>query len=336
MKKRWALSVPLEDWTLAELPALAREAERLGYADAWSGEVDGTDIFSPLAAIALGSNMRVGTAIVNVYTRGPAAIAASAAGMAQLAPGRFVLGLGAGSANIIERWNGLRFEKPVARVREMAQFLRQALTGERVVFNGETFQVDGYRLGSPPPQPVPIHIAALRGRMLEVAGAYGDGVILNWLSAEDVKKSVAVARQAAEEAGKDPAAIEVSARIFVSLDEPGTPDTNAVLRRWVTSYLNVPTYKKFMQWLGHGESLEPMWDAWDRGDRKAALALVPEAALTDFIVTGTPAERRAHLQRYFEAGLDTAFFHFMCNEPDPVKHREITMQGIRDMAPSAY
>src|SRR5919108_1041580 len=145
-QKRWALSVPLDGFTLAEHAEVAREAARLGYTDAWSLEVDGLDCFSPLAVVGLATQMRVGAAIANVYTRGPATLAISAAGLAEVAPGRFCLGIGAGSQPIVETWNAGRFERPVSRVRDMVKFLRAALAGERVVFHGETFSVDGFRL----------------------------------------------------------------------------------------------------------------------------------------------------------------------------------------------
>src|SRR5256884_9253011 len=87
--RRWSLSVPLDGFTLAEHAELAREAERLGYTDAWSLEVDGVDCFAPLAVVGLATRLRVGTAIANVYTRGPATPALSAAGIPQIAPGRF-------------------------------------------------------------------------------------------------------------------------------------------------------------------------------------------------------------------------------------------------------
>src|SRR5213080_2813564 len=127
MPKRWALSVPLDGFTLAEHAELAREAERLGYTDAWSLEVDGVDCFSPLAVVGLVTHLRVGTAIANVYTRGPATLALSAAGLAEIAPGRFCLVIGSGSQPIVEAWNGGTFSRPATRVRETAQFLRRAL-----------------------------------------------------------------------------------------------------------------------------------------------------------------------------------------------------------------
>ena len=169
--------------------------------------------------------MRLGTAIANVYTRGPATLASTAAGLADMAPGRFVLGIGAGSQPIVESWNGGQFSRPATRVRETAQFLRKALAGERVVFKGETFTVDGFRLTRVPAHPVPIYVAALREGMLKVAGQVGDGVILNWLSPDDVPRSVGVVREAARQAGRDPDAIEVTARLFVNLDPPGPSRT---------------------------------------------------------------------------------------------------------------
>src|SRR3990172_11613896 len=112
-EKRWALSLPIDGFTLAEHAELAKEAQRLGYRDAWSLEVDGVDCFTPVAVVGAATRLRVGTAIANVYTRGPATLAMSAAGMAEVAPGRFCLGTGAGSEPIVEAWNGAKFIRPV-------------------------------------------------------------------------------------------------------------------------------------------------------------------------------------------------------------------------------
>jgi probable F420-dependent oxidoreductase len=331
-QKRWALSLPLDNFTLVEHPDILREMERLGYTDAWSFEVDGTDCFSPLAVAATVSNMRLGTAIANVYTRGPATLAMSAAGIAELAPGRFCLGIGAGSHPIVESWNGGKFIHPTARVREMAQFLRKALAGERVVFRGETFTVDGFRLSRPLSHPVPIHIAALRPAMLRVAGEAGDGAIINWLSADDVKKVVPLVREAAAKAGRDPKSIEITARLFVGVD-PVTPESDLGVRRHVNAYLNVPVYKAFQKWLGREAVLTPMWQAWDKGDRKGAVAAVPEPVMNDLVLRGSAEELRAHVLRYMDAGVDTAFLQLHSFETDPVKKRESSLRVLRALAP---
>src|SRR5216110_3568625 len=313
--KRWALSVPVDGFTLAEHGELAREAERLGFSDAWSLEVDGVDCFAPLAVVALTTQLRVGTAIANVYTRGPATLALSAAGIADIAPGRFCLGIGSGSQPIVEMWNGGTFSRPATRVRETAQFLRRAFAGERVVFRGETFAVDGFRLTKPPVAPVPIHIAALRPGMLRVAGEVGDGAILNWLAADDVPKSVAVVHEAAARAGRDPGAIEITARLLVNIDPPG-PAADTAVRRHVTAYLNVPVYRAFHEWLGRAAALGPMWEAWALGDRKAAVAAVPARVMNDLILRGSIEEIRKAVIRYFDAGIDMAFLQLATTESD--------------------
>jgi probable F420-dependent oxidoreductase len=332
-RKRLALSVPFDGFALSEHAELAREAERLGYGDAWSLEADGIDCFAPLAVVGAATSMRLGTAIANVFTRGPATLAMCAAGIAEVAPGRFCLGIGAGSQPIVESWNGGVFNRPATRVRETAQFLRRALTGERVVFRGQTFSVDGFRLTRPPAQPIPIYVAALRAGMLRIAGEVADGVIINWLSADDVPKSVAVCREAARAAGRDPEALEITARLLINVDPP-SPESELAVRRHVTAYLNVPVYRAFQEWLGRGETLGPMWEAWQRGDRKAAVGAVPERVMNDLIIRGSMETIRAHVQRYLDAGVDTAFLALSTLEQDPARRRAIQLDAIRALAPA--
>src|SRR5258708_9551392 len=153
--RRLALSVPFDGFTLAEHAEIAREAERLGCADAGWLEADGVGWFAPLAVVGTVTSMRLGTAIANVFTRGPATLAMCAAGIAEVAPGRFCLGIGAGSQPIVESWNGDVFARPATRVRETTQFLRQALAGERGAFQGDAFSGNGFRLTRPPARPSP-------------------------------------------------------------------------------------------------------------------------------------------------------------------------------------
>jgi probable F420-dependent oxidoreductase len=333
IQKRWALSVPLDGFTLAEHAELAQEAERLGYTDAWSLEVDGVDGFAPLAVIGLATRMRLGTAIANVFTRGPATLAMSAASLGEIAPGRFCLGIGAGSQPVVETWNGGTFRRPASRVRDMVHFLRHALAGERVVFHGDTFAVEGFRLSRPLACAIPIHVAALRPGMLRVAGEVGDGAIINWLAVEDVPRSLQVVRDAARHAGRDPAAIEITARLMVSVDPP-TAAAETFVRRYIAAYLNVPVYKAFHAWLGRQEQLAPMWHAWDSGNRRAAVAAIPQQTIDALIVRGAVADMRAHVQRYVDAGVDTVFLHLLTCETEPARQRQVLYDTMRALAPA--
>jgi alkanesulfonate monooxygenase SsuD/methylene tetrahydromethanopterin reductase-like flavin-dependent oxidoreductase (luciferase family) len=128
--------------------------------------------------------------------------------------------------------------------------------------------------------------------MLRLAGREADGVIINWLSAEDVATVT-------PELGAD---IPVAARIFVIPSED-TEQVLAVGRRMVAAYLNVGVYAAFHRWLGRGSELEPMWSAWQRGDRKGALDVIPDAVVDSLVVHGSFDECRAHVGRYVQNGV---------------------------------
>jgi len=318
--QRFGMTIPLDGRPLGEQQDTIAELADLGYTDLWSAEADGTDGFTPLTLASVWApSVRLGTAIIPAYTRGAACLAQSVGSLAQAAPGRFVLGIGSSSDVIVERWNGMRFDQPYARVRDTVRFLRTALSGEKVNEEYETFSVRGFRLKVLPPEPVPILVAALREGMLRLAGREGDGAIINWLSADDVRTVAPVVRQF----GADK---EVVARIFVA---PST-DTEMVrnLGRFaIAAYLNVPVYRAFHEWLGRSDALGGMWERWSAGDRQGALSEIPDAVVDDLIVHGSPDACRAHIQRYVDAGVSTpvlAVLPFPGIDP---------LQAARDLAP---
>jgi probable F420-dependent oxidoreductase len=282
---------------LAEQRPLFEALPDLGYTDVWSAESNGADGFTPLALASVWApSLRLGNAIIPAYTRGPATLAMCTATMAAAAPGRFVLGIGSSSNVIVEKWNDIPFEEPYKKVRDTVRFLRAALTGEKVKESYDTFNVDGFRLGLVPPEPPPILVAALRSGMLRLAGREADGAIINWLAASDVPKVTPYVH----EGGADK---EVAARIFVA------PTTDADRARGVAkfamaAYLTVPVYRAFHEWLGRTE-LQPMWDAWTAGDRKAAVESIPDE-VADAIVVHGPAEYcRERVQEYVDNGVTT-------------------------------
>jgi probable F420-dependent oxidoreductase len=316
--QRHGITVPFEGVPLHEHREWFEEAEALGYTDLWSAESGGADAFTPLAlAAAWAPTLRLGTAIVPAFTRGAATLAATVASMVQAAPGRFALGIGTSSNVIVENWNGIPFELPYQRVRDTIRFLRAALAGEKVTQEYETFAVKGFRLGIRVDEMPPILVAALRPGMLRLAGRDGDGAIINWLSADDVKTVVPHVGDAKE----------IVARIFV-LPTEDEEVVRFVGRRALAAYLNVPVYAEFHEWLGRGEVLRPMWDAWRAGDREAATAAIPDSLVDELIVHGSPADCRAHLARYAENGVTTPAPAIMAG-PDDAR------QAMRDLAPTA-
>ncbi len=295
MTARWGLTIPLYGMALPAQRKIIEELADLGYTDAWTGETNATDAFTPLAlASQWAPTLRLGPAIVPVYTRGPALLAQQAATLAQLAPGRFVMGIGTSSPAIVTRWNGIPLEEPYRRVRDTLRFLRRALTGEKVTEEYETFAVQGFKLDVALDEPPPIVLAALRPGMLRLAAREADGAITNWLAPRDV-------RTVRAEFGTDK---ELIARIFVCPTEDAD-EARRLGRRLIAAYLTVPVYAAFHQWLGRGDALAPMNEAWAAGDRKGALDRIPDEVVDELIVHGSPARCRARIQEYVEAGLTT-------------------------------
>lgn len=313
MARRLGITIPFPDASLAAHRTWYADLAAAGYSDLWSAEVDGADGFTPLTlAAAWEPDLRLGIAIAPAFTRGPALLAQTVAAMAEAAPGRFAFGLGTSSDVIVERWNGIPFDRPYARVRDTLRFLRAALSGEKVCASYETFSVDGFRLARPVDEPPPLYLAALRPQMLRLAGREADGVILNWLSAEDVATSLAEVRAglASRPAGAAGAAAAagtagtapVVARIFV-VPEPDPGVARGVARRMIAAYLTVPAYAAFHRWLGRAPLLERMWDAWAAGDRAGALAAIPDEVVDALVVHGDLQACRDHVARYVANGI---------------------------------
>jgi len=291
--ERYGITVPFDDVPLGEHPRWYGRLDELGYTDVWTGEANSADGFTPLAMAAMAApGLRLGTAVVPVYTRGPGLLAMQAATLAELAPGRFALGIGSSSDVIVERWNATPFVDPYKRVRDTVRFLRQALTGEKVDAEFETFAVHGFRLGRKLETPPPIYVGALRPGMLRLAGREADGAIINWLSADDV-------RQVVPEIGPGK---EVVARIFVCPTEDAER-ARFIGRMGIAAYLNVGVYAAFHEWLGRGPLLKGMWEAWKAGDRKAALAAISDEVVDALVVHGSAEACREHVRRYVDNGV---------------------------------
>ncbi|HJQ46303.1 MAG TPA: LLM class F420-dependent oxidoreductase [Amycolatopsis sp.] len=305
--KRWGLTIPLTGIPLLEHRELIERLPDLGYTDAWSMETAGTDAFSPLLLAAQWAPaLRLGTAIAPVYTRGPGVLAMSAATVAEVAPERFVLGIGTSSPVIVQNWNAQEFTQPFQRTRDTLRFLRSALAGEKVTEDYETFSVNRFKLERVPEPPPKIMLAALRPGMLRLAAKESDGAITNWLAPTDVPRVRAVV-------GPD---LELVARIFVCPTED-VETARAIGRTMISSYLTVPVYAAFHDWLGRGDALAPMHKLWAAGDRQGANAAIPDEVVDDLVVHGSPDACRERIRSYVDNGLTTPVIALVSTGGDP-------------------
>ncbi len=287
MASRWGLTLPLPGLTLAAHEDLVKRAEAAGYTDFWSGETNGPDGFTPLAlSAAWTERARLGTGIVGVFQRGPALLAQEAAALASASDGRFVLGIGSSSDRIVEGWNGIPFERPLSKVRETLDFLDAALTGERTA--------SGFKLEAAPAQPIPVVLAALRGKMLELAVERAAGAFTNFLPLGGLPKVTAQLEGA-------PESFELLCRFFCL---PGEREAVEPLARFMfSSYITVPVYNAFYRWLGYGEQIEAMTAAWQEGDRQGAAAAVPWELIEEMFIFGSPEEMKARIDAFVAGGI---------------------------------
>ena len=291
---RWGLTVPFTGIPLAEHGELYRGIEAAGYDDVWTSETAGHDGFTPLAlAAAHTERLRLATGVVNPYTRGPAVLAQHCAALADVSRGRFVLGLGSSSNVIVERWNGVPFEKPLSRMRAAIEGLRPVLAGDR--------GPGGFKLETPPAYPVPIVVAALRGKMLGLAAELGDGAFTNFLPLSGT-------RQVAEAFGAPDKELVCRFFCFPDAEEAALPPA----RRMLVAYATVPVYAAFFRWLGWGERIDPMVDAWEDGDRKRALELVPDDLVREVFVFGDGDAMHERLRAFADDGITTFVLSPIC------------------------
>lgn len=279
---------------LHEVGPLVRSVEEAGYDDVWSSESTDLDGFTPLAVAAAHSErLRLVTGIVNVYTRGHALLAQTAAALADVSNGRFVLGLGASSNVIVEQWNAIPFARPLAKVEETVAYLRAVLAGER--------GTGGFKLPAPPAEPVPIVLAALRPPMLRLAARVADGAFTNFLPLSRVNRVV--------EAFASPDK-ELACRFFSFHGPEG--DALAAARRMFAAYATVPVYTEFFRWLGFAGEIDPVAEAWHAGDRRRAVELVPESLLRETFLLGPVEAQRERLDEFARAGISTGVLALLC------------------------
>lgn len=292
--------------TVASLPALglpgalevAASAESLGYGSFWVAEANGPEAFAQLAAAsAAAPTLALGTGVIALQLRTPPLAAMAAATLQALAPEVDVLlGIGISSPVVTTRWHGAPYgEHPLRRVREYVQLVQACLSGEKVDFAGEFYEVKGFRLGVRLGERRPkVVVAALNPGMLRLAGEVADGVLLNYLPASHVEWSVDQVRAG----GNAPVYAYVHAGVC------GRADGIEAARRDLFSYAVVDAYASSFVRAGFGDEVEAIRAAHAAGDREGAVAAVGDRMVDAIDVMGDAAHVRETVRAYAAAGVD--------------------------------
>ncbi len=285
---RVAVSIPVEEGLpIARLVEFGTTAEGLGYDAVVAGEVAGPDAIGLLSVVASKTErVNILTGVLPMGTRSPALQAMGFQTLASLAPGRVIAGVGVSSPIVIERWHGRTFHPPLSYAREFLPAFRAALDGERLQVDGEVLRSDGFKTTLPPGPRIPIVLAAMRPKMIRLAGELADGAFLTWCPPAEAAEQAASCREAARAAGKDPAELQMMASFF-GYAGPDVDEARERMRRYVLQYAMVPTHRdSFARAIPNLLEIE---EAWRAGDRKLALSLVSDASVDQMAAIGADA-----------------------------------------------
>ena len=278
--------------TLGELATVARDAEELGFHAVGFGETTGWDSVALLTVLAdRTETIGIADEVIGPFSRSPSQIAQAAASVQSLADGRFRLGLGTSSPALVEGWHGLSFERPLRRLREAIDIVNRATAGEEVTYDGQVFTPEGFQLELPTPVEVPIDIAALGPKGVELAGRFADGWVPQLFTPDGLERRLEDFRRGAELGDRDPDTLRTSLLLRACALEDGER-ARRLGRQHVAFMIALygPFYRQSIAEQGYEDMVETVRGRWQDGDREAAIAAVEDEVLDGLVACGTPDE----------------------------------------------
>jgi F420-dependent oxidoreductase-like protein len=320
--------------------AFVQAAERLGYDIVWIAEAYGWDAFTVLTDIACNTErIKLGTGIVNVFSRSPALIAQSAASLDHISGGRFVLGLGTSGHQVVEGWHGVKFERGVRRLRETMEIVRTVLRRDRLTYEGEIFHLDmGLKLITHPLRPdVPIYLATLTPAGIALAGEMADGWIPVFFSPrhwESVLRPQLL--RGAERAGRPPAEVSVCVyqTVIVTDDVEAGRDT---IRPHLALYLGgmgsreKNYYNELFRRYGFEEEARRVQDLYLERRRDEAVAAITAEMIDLVTIIGPLDECRARLAELERIGVDEVAISLLVPGNEPA----MVLEALEGLAPAS-
>ena len=284
---------------------MRKVAEELGYESAWVAEGHGGDQFSVLTACALGTEkIKLGTSITSVFVRTAPTIAMAAASVDYFSNGRFILGMGTSHKVQVEPEHGLEFTKPVQRLRECVDIVRGILKDSDVNYHGEIYDIDHFDLWFEPlRKEIPLYVAAVFPKMLEICGEISQGAILTWCTLAHAELAAWHVGIGARNAGRAPGDVEVASLLPCAVSD-NRDSARDLMRQPIASYAGrFPRYRKLMVDAGFPDEIEKVRVAWQAGNIQESLNLVPGALIDKIGLVGTAGEVQEKLADYRKAGI---------------------------------
>jgi F420-dependent oxidoreductase-like protein len=292
----------------AQACARVRLAEEAGVDTVWVAEAWGRDCFTILTLLARETTrIKLGTGIVNCYSRTPAALAQHFATLDEFSGGRMIIGLGTSGHRVIEHFHGVPFQPSLTRLREYVEIMRMILAGEPLKYQGKVFRLErGFRLRFPPVRSsIPIFIASLTPKSVAQTAAIADGWMPVMIPLQHLAPEVAAFRQLVRDAGREPQSIIVRSpgAVTVTRDiDKARQESKAHLAFYITNMGDF--YREQLIRLGYEEAVSKVRKAWDEGGRAAGTMAVPEALIDSLFFAGPVEACIERLEAQAAAGID--------------------------------
>lgn len=299
------IAISADYFPINDIINMASFIDQLGFAQVSVPEMWGHDVVTLLALLAhLTKKPRIAAGIFNMFSRTPALVAQTAATLDELSNGRFVLGLGLSGPIVVEKWHGVPFKKPLKRTKEFVDIVRTILRGDRLHYESEFFgTLEGFKLSmNPPRQSVPIHIASLGPKNIELTARIADGWIPVMMPIEAFKEEVKKVKSILQAEKKDSESFAITPFVLAAVGRD--EETRQLLRNHLAYYFGGmgDFYNNMLRRIGHDEEADKIKKYWAEGNRKAAAAVISDDLLNEICVNGDEEESRAQLQRFFDAG----------------------------------
>jgi len=270
----------------------------------WVPETWGMENFSMLGAVSAKTEaQKIGSSIINIYSRSPSTIAMGAATIDTLSNGRLVLGLGTSSIPIVESYHGAKFEKPLQRMKEYVEIIRLALSGKQINYDGEIFKLNNFTLLIKPKRnKIPIYVAAINKKMVELAWNIGDGVIFYLRPLKEMKETISKMQSKKK--------IDVTCQLITCVSE-NSEEAIKRAKKTIAFYVSVgEIYREFLAKNGYSSETKNIFEEFKKSGFKSNHELVTDSMLKSLAICGTTNECKEQLNNFVDAGIDQPILQF--------------------------
>ncbi len=270
----------------------------------WIPETWGMENFSMLSMVSQkATSAKIGSSIINIYSRSPALIAMGAATVDTISNSRLILGLGASSTQIVEDFHGYQFENPISRMREYVKIIRLVLSGKQVNYNGNFFKLKNFSLLIKPPRDsIPIYLAAVNQKMVQLSWEIADGVIFYLRSISELKKTIQKMQEKKE--------IDIACQIITCVSHDSQKAIDHA-KQTLAFYISVgKIYREFLAKNGFQKETEEIFQEFKRSGFKVIHELVPDSMLDSLTICGTPEECLKKFKKFADTGLTLPIIQF--------------------------